>query len=127
MQVTVRSAIGDANGAIDQMPHLRRRRSHVHVLVRDILEERNEIDFLLVIAAQRGARLLAHDRDDRLVIHFCVVEAVEKMDRARTGGGQANAQFAGELGVSAGHECRHLFVSHLHVIDRIVRRDRLRR
>jgi hypothetical protein len=55
---------------------------HVHVLVRDVLEERRQVDFLLVIAAERGHRLLADDCDDRLVVELRVVEPVQQVDRA---------------------------------------------
>ena len=55
----------------------------LHVLAGDVLEQRDEIDLLLVVAAERRARLLADDRDHRLVIELGVVEAVEQMDRAR--------------------------------------------
>ncbi len=98
-------------------------RRHVDVLVRDVLEERDEIDFLLVIAAERRARLLADDRDDRLVIHLRVVKSVEQMDRARPGRGQADADFARELGVRAGHERRHFLVPDLDEIDLVAARS----
>ena len=90
--------------------------AHVDEFVRHVLEQRDEIHFLLVIAAERRARLLPDDRDDRLVIHLRVVKAVEQMNRARTARRQADADFAGELRVRASHERRHLLVPHLHVI-----------
>ncbi len=43
------------------------------------------------------------------------------MDRARPGGGETNADFAGEFRVRARHERRHFFVPHLHVIDGVAR------
>jgi hypothetical protein len=52
-------------------------------------------------------------RDDGLVIHLRVVEAVEQVDRAGTRRRQADADLAGELRVRAGHEGRHLLVADL--------------
>src|SRR5207249_950275 len=76
---------------------------------------------LLIITADGSARLLPDNSDDRGVVHFRVVKSVEQMDRARTGRGQTNTDFAGELGMPAGHECSHFLVPDLHVIDRVAR------
>ena len=86
---------------------------HLNVLGGDVLEQRDEVDFLLVAAAERGARLLADDREDGRVVELGVVQAVEEMDRARPRGGEADADLAGELGVPARHERGHLLVAHL--------------
>ena len=67
----------DSNGAIDEMTRLRRLHHHVHVLVRDILEQHLQVDFLLVIPTERRARLLSDYRNDRLVIQLRVVETVQ--------------------------------------------------
>jgi len=48
-----------------------------------VLEQRVQVDLLLVVAAQRAERLLADDRHHRLMVELCVVEAVEQVDRAR--------------------------------------------
>ena len=111
----------DPHRAVDQVAHLLGGRRHVHVLVRDVLEERQQIYLLLILAADRGAWRLADDRDDRLVIHLRVVEAVEQMNRAGTRRREAHADLAGELGVRACHERRHLLMAHLdeaHAIGR---------
>ena len=50
------------------MTDLLRHRRHLDVVAGDVLEERDEIDLLLVVAAQRGPCLLTHDRDDRGVV-----------------------------------------------------------
>jgi hypothetical protein len=47
------------------------------------------------------------------VVELGVVEAVEEMDRTRATGGHADAQLAGELGVSARHERGHLLMPYL--------------
>ncbi len=104
----------DAYGSIDEMPHLLRHAHHVHVLVSDILEQRDEIDFLLIVAAKRRTLLLTDDGDHRLVVGFGVVEAVQKMNGTRAGSRQAHADFSGELRVRARHERRKLLVTRLH-------------
>jgi hypothetical protein len=103
----------DPHRAIDQVPDLRRLHRHLHVLVRDVLEQRHEVDFLLVVAAERGPRLLSDDGDDRRVVELRVVQAVQQVDRAGSGRGQAHADLAGELRVAARHERRHLLVPDL--------------
>jgi hypothetical protein len=55
------------------------------------------------------------------VIELGIVEAVEQVDRAGAGGGEADAGLAGELGVRAGHEGRHLFVADLDESHGLVR------
>jgi hypothetical protein len=62
------------------------------ILVRDVLEEVREVDLLKGARAERRAWLLANDREHRLVIEHCVVEPVQRMDRTRPGGDQADAQ-----------------------------------
>ena len=99
--------------AVDEMADLRRLGRHLHVLRGDVLEQRDEVDLLLVVAAQAHSGLLADDRQHRLVVELRVVEAVQQVDRARAGGGYADADFAGELRVAAGHEGSHLLVADL--------------
>ena len=53
---------------------------------------------------------LPDDRDDRDVVQFGVVQAVEQVDRAGTGGGHADAEAAGELRVADRFERAHLLV-----------------
>jgi hypothetical protein len=55
------------------------------------------------------------------VIQFCVIKTVEKMDRSRTACSQANPDFAGKLGMGAGHKSGHLFVPYLDIIDLFAR------
>ena len=105
-----------AHCAIDQVAYLRGRRHHVHELLRDVLEEREEIDLLLIVPAECGALLLPDDRHHRLVIELRVVKSVQEMDGTGSGSREAHADLAGELGVCAGHECGELFVARLHEI-----------
>ena len=69
--------LGNAHGAVDDMAHLRRRRHHMHVFMRNILEQGNKIDFLLVTAPHRGAFLLADNGHHRLMIELGVIQAIE--------------------------------------------------
>ena len=106
--------------AVDQVPHLRRLDRHLHVLVRDVLEQRDEVDLLLVVAAEAHARLRADDRQHRLMVQLCVVEPVEVVDRSRAGGGEANADLAGPFRMRTGHEGGLLLVAHLHELELVL-------
>ncbi len=83
------------------------------VLGGDVLEQRLEVDLLLVAAAHGAAGGLADDGDDGHVVEFGVVEPVEQVDRAGPGGGGADADAPGELGVAHGLEGGHLLVAAL--------------
>jgi hypothetical protein len=65
--------VGDAQRPVDEVSNLLGFGGHVHVLVRDVLEQRQEVDLLLVAAPEGGTRLLADDREHRLVIELGVV------------------------------------------------------
>ena len=71
------------------------------------------------MAGQCGARLLPDDRQHRLMIGLRVVEAVQEVDGAGAGGGQADAEIPGEFGVAAGHECGHLLVLYLNEFEAV--------
>ena len=77
------------------------------------LKRRMEVDLLLVRAAHGRRRGLADDGDHRLVVHLGVVEAIQEVNGAGAGGGEAHADLARELRVAAGHERGHLFVARL--------------
>ena len=61
----------------------------------------------------RSAFLLTDDRYHRLVIQLGVIEAVDQVNRPRSRRRHACPDLARELGVRAGHECRHLLVTGL--------------
>ena len=105
---------GDPAGAIDEVPRLRRVHAVLDVLGH-VREQDRQVDLLLVVRAERGALLLADDRDDGHVVELRVVEAVEEVDRARTGGRHADPERvgAGKLRVTARHEGGHLLVAGL--------------
>src|ERR1051326_391074 len=107
----------DAHRAIDQMPDLRRRRGLLDKGAGDVLEQAREIDLLLIMAAHGIARLLSGDGQHRHVIEPRVIEAGDEVRGARTGCGDADAELAGELGVSRRHEGGHLFVAGLGEFD----------
>ena len=97
----------------------------LHVLVRDVLEERGQVDLLQVVAAERRPRLLADDRHDRLTVELRVVEPVQEMDRPRPGRREADAGLARELGVGAGGERRSLLVADLDELDPVADRGQV--
>src|SRR5581483_3570241 len=111
----------DTHRAIDQLTNLLRRGYHVHILVRHVLEQGDQVDFLLIVTAECGALLLSDDGYDWLVVELRVVEAIEQMDGAGAGGGQANADLAGELGVRTRLECCELLMPRLHELDLVCR------
>ena len=110
----------DSNGTIDEMAHLRRGSSLLNEIAGDVLEQRREVNLLLIMAADRATRLLADDGQDRLVIEAGIIEASHKMRCAGTGGGNAYTQFARKLGVSRCHESGHLLMPGLNELNRAV-------
>jgi hypothetical protein len=107
----------DLDRAVDQVRDLAGRHRDLDVVARDVLEERAEVDLLLVARAQREALLLTDDRDHRLMVELGVVEPVEEVDRARPGGREADPDLAAELGVGARHERRELLMGGLDELD----------
>jgi hypothetical protein len=85
----------------------------------DVFEQRLQVHFLLVVAAERGTRLLAHDGHHGHVVHLRVVQAIEGVDCPRPGCGQTHADLTGELGMRAGHEGRHFLVAHTNVFETV--------
>jgi hypothetical protein len=102
----------DADPSVDQVARLRGVHADFDELGH-VLEEGVQVDLLLVVRAEREALLLADDGQHRRVVELRVVEAVQEVDRSRAGGGDADADLAGELRVAAGHEGGHLLVAYL--------------
>ena len=100
MQVTVRSALAMRTARSIRWRTCAGVGRHVDVFAGDVLEQRDQIDFLLIMAAQRDARLLPDNGHHRLMIHLRIVKPVQQMDGAGPGGGEADPEFAGELGVA---------------------------
>ena len=116
----------DSHCAVHHVTNLAGNRPDRDVIARDVLEQCNQIHFLLVASAERRARLLADNRDHGLVIHLRVIEPIEKMDRAGAGGRVAEPDASREFRVRAGHERRHLLVADLDVLHvglRFLQRD----
>src|SRR5215208_5666748 len=80
-----------------------------------------QVNLLLIVGAERRTRRLTDDRDDRLVVHFRVIETIEQMDGARTGRCQAYADLTAELRMPACHERAHLLMPSLYEPDAILR------
>ena len=79
----------------------------------DVLEQRNEVDFLLKVRTKRRAALLTHKRYHGLMIPFGVVQTGQQMHGSRARRREADADLATELGVAAGHERGRFLVSRL--------------
>ncbi len=109
------------DGSVDQMAHLRGHRRLVHERARHVLVHADEVDLLLVVPSHRVARLLAGNGEHRHVIEPGVVEPGDQVRSARSRGGEADAQLAGEFGVGARHEGGHLLVANLDELDLAVR------
>lgn len=75
------AALAECNpdGAVDQMAHLRGGGSLLDKRSGHILDQARQIDFLLIVAAERGARLLAGNGEHRHVIEPRVIEAGDQM------------------------------------------------
>ena len=111
----------DADRAVDEVAHLRRGCGLLHKGAGDVLVHAAKIEFLLVVAAHGGARLLSGDRQHGHVVHTGVVESGDQMRRARSRCRQADAEMAREFGVGAGHERGHFLVANLDQFDLAVR------
>jgi hypothetical protein len=101
--------VGVANGQVHHRRNLRRVVDHL-VVCRDVLVQLVHRDFLLVPGAEDRGLLRAGDGQHRHVVELGVVQAVQQVDPARPGGGQAHAELTGGLGVRGGHECGGLLV-----------------
>lgn len=106
----------DPHASVQEVPHLSRRGSLLHKC-RDVREHAVQIEFLLVAGTADGRLRLAADRENRGVIQFAVVQARDEVGRSGAASGQANSQFAGELGVRNRHESRHFLVPDLYEFD----------
>jgi hypothetical protein len=75
-----------------------------------VAEQPDQVDLLLVGAAEHRRHLLPDDRHHRLRVELGVVQAVEQVHGARPLGGQAHPDTAGVLGVPDRHERGRLLV-----------------
>ena len=75
--------------------------------------------------ADRGARLLADDRQHRHMVEPRVIQPGQQVRRPGPRGREADAQFTGKLRMSGGHERCHFLMTDLHEFELI--RDLLKR
>ena len=109
-------AAGGQRGAerpVDQHRHLLGRVRRLDELRAHVAEQPDQVDLLLVAAAQHAGHLLPDDRHDRLAVQLGVVETVEQVHGAGPLGRQADADAAGVLGVPDRHERGGLLVAGL--------------
>ena len=104
---------GDPDRPVDQVTDLGRIARHVDEMAGHILEEGNQIHFLLVFRAKGGSGLLPDYGHHRLMVQLRIVQAVQQADRPRTRGCYADAHFAGKFRMSACHERRIFFMAGL--------------
>jgi hypothetical protein len=97
------ASVGRADRVVHHRRQLRRVVDHL-VILGDVGVELVQIDLLLVTGPQQRGLLHAGDREHRHVVELGVVQAVQQVDPARPGRGQANADLAGRLGVGGRHE-----------------------
>jgi hypothetical protein len=81
----------------------------------------NEIELLLVLAAQCVSGLLANDGEYGLVVHQSVIEARDQMRRAGAGRRNTDTKTSGEFGIGGCHESRHFFMARLNEFDPVMR------
>jgi hypothetical protein len=86
-QVTERASSAIRNARLLDLSWIGR---HMDEAPSNVLEERVQIQLLLVPAADGHERLLADDRHHRLGVKICIVESIEQVDCARPGRFQAH-------------------------------------
>ena len=85
-----------------------------------VLKDAVEGHVLLAEGVEQIVVVAAGDGQDGLLVELGVIEAVEQVEAARAGGGEADAEAARELGVSAGGKCGGLFMAHLNELDAVL-------
>ena len=64
--------------------------------------------------------LHAGDRQHRLAVEFGIVQPIQKVNAARTGGRQTATRLPGVFGIGAGHKRGGLFMANLDESDRVL-------
>ena len=118
----VRDAAIGKRGAACQLHHVLDvvRSHHARVIYAHVHEQPIEIHILLGERVDQIVKLQTRDCEDRLPVELGVIEAVEQMNAARTGGGEANAELAGPFGITARVEGSRLFVADLNKANLIL-------
>ena len=102
---------GAADGVVDQGGDLDRHPDH-GVVGGHVLEDPLQVDLLLESRPEELGGLHAGDGQHGDVVELGVVEAVQQVEPARPGRGQADPEAPGRLGVAARHEGGRLLVVH---------------
>ena len=90
------------------------RRSHdAHAVFRDVHEDLVELDILLRVRPDQVVVGHSGDCEHRLPVELRIVQTVQQVDAAGSGGGDTDAEAAREFGIPACHECGSFFVPHL--------------
>lgn len=87
--------------------------NHLDVVAGHVLEQAQQVDFLLIGAAHRAAAGLPDDRQNRYPVKFGVVEAVEQMNRTRAGCRGTYPKAATEFRIADRFERGHFLVARL--------------
>src|SRR5690242_20772587 len=90
------------------------------VVDRDVHKQPIERDILLCVRTNQIMELKASDSQHGLAVQLGVVETVEQVNSSRSGCCQTNAQFPGELRVTARHKCGSFLMSHLNETDLVL-------
>ena len=113
------SRLRDSQRTIHQVAHLIRRHADLDEVPGHILEERRQIDLLLVVTADRATHRLTNDGEDRLVVQLGVIESVEQVNGPGSRGGEAHTHLAGDPGMAAGHEGGLLLMPDLNELEAV--------
>src|SRR5437660_7353768 len=119
LEIDGESDVGDATKGegrparrIDER-HDMLRAHYLLVVNRDVLEKRKQVDFVLIMRADQVVVGLTGNGENGRTVELRVVQPVEQVNRARTRGGEANAEPPRVFCVSARHESSGLFVADL--------------
>jgi hypothetical protein len=87
---------GRATAGIDERADVTRAKDLL-VVDGDVLEQRQQVHFLLIMRTDQIVIGLAGQREDRSAVHLRVVQTVQEMDRTRARRRQAHPKSAGVL------------------------------
>ena len=107
---------GDATGQRHRVLDVRRAHD-ARAVGRDVGEQLRQVDVLLREGVDEIVVRQPRDRDHGGLVELGVVQAVEQVHAAGTGGREAAADAPGPLGVRAGHERGGFLVAHLDETD----------
>ena len=90
------------------------------VVQRNIFEQGQKIDFLLIPRADQVVIRLTGDRENRCAVHFRVVQTIQQVYRPGSRCGEAHAEPPGVLRVSTRHERGGFLVPYLQKRDAVL-------